>query len=165
MRVTLARTFEMFGWRGWNHVQSFAIENLFPEYVLNDDDKHGPSTISEEDADDEEKKGPSESGPVTDSQRGREKITCVRKLGLYRLHHTVGREILSPSIFMSCARSHGWIAASTHFRAACVANLLAARLMSFWTRVGPRRNTFSCVVTGCTTTMVILSNLHTPPPG
>ena len=35
---------------------AFALESLFPEYVLNDDDKHGPSTISEEDADDEEKK-------------------------------------------------------------------------------------------------------------
>ena len=56
MRVTLARTLEMFAWGGWNHVQSFAIENLFTEYVLKDDDKYGPSTISEEDADDEEKR-------------------------------------------------------------------------------------------------------------
>ena len=37
VRVTLARTLEMFAWGGWNHVQSFAIENLFSEYVLKDD--------------------------------------------------------------------------------------------------------------------------------
>ena len=33
-----------------------ALESLFPEYVRNDDDKHGTIPISEEDEDDEKKK-------------------------------------------------------------------------------------------------------------
>ena len=47
--------------------------------------------------------------------------------------------------------------ADARLRAACVADLLAARLVSFWTRVGRPRNT--------TTTVVSLSSLQTPPPG
>ena len=75
--MTLARTLEMFAWRGWNHVQSFAIENLFPEYVLKDDDKYGPSTISEEDADDEEKRSKRVRPCHRQSEREREKYLCA----------------------------------------------------------------------------------------
>ena len=56
---------------------AIALESLFPEYVLNDDDKYGPSPISEEDEDDEEKRSKRVRSCHPQSETEKEKYLCA----------------------------------------------------------------------------------------